>query len=320
MGETNIGWTDRSANPFLARLAGSTATKGGYSSGVGHYCEKVSAGCRNCYSSTLQPKFGLPIFQDARNGAVEHFLNAARFDEVLRRKKSTRFFWCDMTDMFGSWVPDEWIAACFGVMAATPHHTHQILTKRPERAVDWFEGSHDIQAAACAALDSIGFERGCGSAFEGDEWPLPNVHLGVSVEDQANADKRIPLLLQCPAAVRWVSYEPALGPLDLRMPALHDSPEETPTKPIANPAEPDDWKYWAARDRGISWLVAGGESGTGHRPVDPAWIDSVVAQCVAAHVSVFVKQDSGPKPGKQGRLSDETWARKEFPRAVEASR
>jgi len=326
MGATAIGWTEFSVNPIRARLAGSGKTSGGYSSGVGHYCEKVSQGCARCYSSALQPKFGLPQFQDARNGAVESFFDGAKLEEVLRRKKPTRFFWCDMTDMFGSWVPFEWIAACFGAMAATPRHAHQVLTKRPERALEFFSewlpqtqaDQRSTPAEICRAL-ALHFIPGAGKTPEGPwtkqaqpflgydtRWPLPNVHLGVSVEDQANANKRIPLLLQCPTAVRWISYEPALGPLNLHPWLCRYGSTERPEQRYGSPCEP--------RPDGLSWLVAGGESGHGHRECDPAWIDAVVSQCVEANVSVFVKQDSGPRPGKQGRLSDATWARKEFPR------
>lgn len=123
MGETSIEWTDFSINPIRARLGNA----------VGHYCEKTSPGCKNCYSSRLQPRFRMPQFQEQRRADVKHWLDVSKLDDVLRRRKPTKYFWCDMCDMFGDWVPDEWIAACFGVMAATPQHTHQVLTKRSKR-------------------------------------------------------------------------------------------------------------------------------------------------------------------------------------------
>lgn len=339
MGATEIGWTDFSTNPWRARRAGSTATKGGYASGVGHYCEKISAGCKNCYSSALQPKFGLPVFQEQRGGAVESFFDASKLDEVLRRRKPTKIFWCDMTDMFGSWVPFEWIAACFGVMAATPHHTHQVLTKRPARALAFFGWLDERAAAAgsfrvaiCAAQASQMMNRPADFmpdlVSEWPSWPLPSVHIGVSVEDQQRADERIPLLLKCPAAVRWISAEPLLSEVDLDMGRCetHDRDfveigdlGEYCSECGAEGASGElSYGHWldACADidqPGINWVVVGGESGAGHRPVDPAWVDSIVAQCTTAGVPVFVKQDSGPKPGRQGRLSAETWARKEFP-------
>jgi protein gp37 len=340
MGATEIGWTDFSTNPFRAHLAESTATKGGYASGVGHYCEKISAGCKNCYSSALQPKFGLPAFQEQRGGAVESFFDASKLGEVLRRKKPTKIFWCDMTDMFGSWVPFKWVAACFGVMAATPQHTHQVLTKRPERALEFFRWLGGMVGTdvftgrqMVAETDPL---MGCSmqasrvltekadmalmlSAYQKpSKWPLPNVHLGVSIEDQQRADERIPLLLKCPATVRWISAEPLLGPV--RLDDISDGGAGV-LKPLAGlhwvPGSDRDGNPGMVLSGGkgaaIGWVVVGGESGAGHRPVDPAWVDSIVAQCTAAGVPVFVKQDSGPKPGRQGRLSAETWARKEFP-------
>jgi protein gp37 len=220
MSATSIEWTDHSINPLRARLGGR----------VGHYCQKVSPGCKNCYSSRTQPRFGMPTFSDARSEAIEHLLDPRKLEEVLHRKKPTKWFWCDMTDMFGDWVPFEWIAACFGVMAATPHHTHQVLTKRPQRALEWFKWI----AGLPVSLGGPSVNAGRGVRWFAwnhcDEqmahlrvhdpaqpwiWPLPNVWLGTSAENQATADERIPMLLDCPAAVRFISAEPLLGPLEL---------------------------------------------------------------------------------------------------------
>jgi protein gp37 len=285
VGETSIEWTNFSVNPFRARLPGA-GSKGGYSSGVGHYCEKVSPGCKNCYSSATQPRFGLPQFQEQRNGVVEPFFDASKLTEVLRRKAPTKWFWCDMTDMFGDWVPFEWVAACFGVMAATPQHTHQVLTKRPARALEFFrwlqdktDRGHMDPSSRCwsEAMRATEHDPVVRAVSPRPPWPLPNVHLGVSVEDQRRADERIPLLLQCPAAVRWVSAEPLLGPVDLaRIPW-----GQIPTDVLCG---------WASPDDGIKWVVLGGESGPGARPFDVAWARSIVAQCRAASVPVFVKQ------------------------------
>src|SRR5665213_1066178 len=123
MQRTSIQWTEFTNNVFRARVAGSTAMKGGYASGVGHHCVKVSPGCKNCYASDIQPRFGLPVFQDQRkDDAPEVWLDASKLQAVLRRKAPAKIFWHDMTDMFGERVSNEWIAACFGVMAATPQH------------------------------------------------------------------------------------------------------------------------------------------------------------------------------------------------------
>jgi protein gp37 len=145
-------------------------------------------------------------------------------------------------------------------------------------------------------------------------WPLPNVHLGVSIEDRATADERIPLLLQCPAAVRWVSYEPALGPVDFG-PWLRF--QETRCEGRKSRIHCNHWydggRCCSCGDPAmLDWIVVGGESGPGRRPFEIDWLRSAADQCQAAGVPVFVKQDSGPKPGMQGRIPDELWI-KEMP-------
>ncbi len=300
MGKTSIEWTDFSVNPIRARLGDR----------VGHYCEKVSPGCKHCYSSRLQPRFGLPVFQDQRNAGVEPFLDQSKLQEVLRRRKPTRWFWCDMTDMFGEWVPFEWVAACFGVMAATPHHTHQVLTKRPERMLAWF----DWISKSLVSLGGPEVNAGRGVKWYASNWldeirvydphhpwvwPLPNVWLGTSVENQKRADERIPLLLRCPAVVRFLSVEPLLGWVDL-LSALggpcpdcgHPIEEHSATSRIVGCTH----EYEAicgcrtvARDL-LHWVIVGGESGHGARQCGVEWLRSVVRQCRDAGVPVFVKQ------------------------------
>lgn len=132
MAETSIQWTDHSINPIRARLKTDLSVSG-------HYCEKLSAGCANCYASNLQKRFGMPAFLGTSGrglDVVKPFLDEFKLVEVLRRQKPTKYFWCDMTDMFGSWVPDEWIDLCFATMALTPQHTHQVLTKRADRLTE----------------------------------------------------------------------------------------------------------------------------------------------------------------------------------------
>src|SRR5437868_3326416 len=105
MGKTTISWTDHSINPIRARSKATNA--------VGHYCEMTSPGCANCYSSNFQKRFNMPAFTaGTRRGDIEPFLDQSKLQEVLRRKKPTKYFWCDMTDLFGEWVPDEWIDRC----------------------------------------------------------------------------------------------------------------------------------------------------------------------------------------------------------------
>lgn len=281
MGKTPIEWTDFSINPIRARLGGA----------VGHYCEKVSPGCKNCYASRLQPRFRMPPFQEQRHEGVEPFLDASKLQEVLRRKKPTRWFWCDMSDLFGEWVPFEWIAACFGVMAATPQHTHQVLTKRPARALEFFEWLEARQVSQMGLPEETpDVARKALNGALWMNWPLPNVWLGVSAEDQQRADERIPLLLQCPAAVRFVSAEPLLGPIDftgIDFPGLNMAPAGR-FDALAGGGRGTDtpWR--------IDWVIVGGESGPGARPCNVQWIRSLVQQCRAAEGPVFVKQ-LGPR-------------------------
>jgi len=171
-------------------------------------------------------------------------------------------------------------------MAACPQHTFQVLTKRPKRALEFFAWllSHPEGIGPVLQVSAGPFwpEEGkddlleqVGEIYaEDDTWPLPNVHLGVSVEDEPSAVKRIPVILQCPASVHWVSMEPILGDIDL---------SQIPY--IAPP--------------GIDWVVVGGESGHGARPCNIEWIRSIVDQCQAAEVPVFVKQ-LGAKPTRKG--------------------
>ena len=261
MGITSIEWTDRSINPIRARLNGRT----------GHYCEKISPGCKNCYSSRLQPRFGMPQFQEQRgNSEIEHFFDVSKLKEVLRRRVPTKWFWCDMTDMFGHWVPEGWIAACFATMAATTWHTHQVLTKRANRmrsvVTELYanDGARLIESAEWLASQIDACHVG------EDEWtfPLKNVHLMVSCEDQQRADERIPHLLATPAAVRGISAEPLIGPLRLDG-FLRGKPSHGP---------------W------LDWIVVGGESGPGARDCKLNWLGDIVEQCRTAGVAVFCKQ------------------------------
>lgn len=301
MGATSIEWTrgedgsdGHTVNPIRARRRDG---KGKF----GHYCEKVSPGCTFCYASRFQPRVGLPQFSGTHGRRlleeVEPYLDASKLREVLSRKKPTTYFWSDMTDLFGHWVPNEWIATCFGVMAATPWHTHQVLTKRAERlallgatlGLETF-GEAVARAAeyhAGIVWDSRGSERHLYPANTGDisrrriwpGWPLPNVWIGVSVEDQQRADERIPFLLRTPAAVRFLSCEPLLGPVDLSrwigygsetMGLLEDPPIEGR----------------------ISWAICGGESGAAGkaRPMHREWAESLRDQCADAGVPFFMKQ------------------------------
>lgn len=124
--KTSIEWCTHSLNPI--RL------------GKGHYCEKISPGCKLCYASRLQFRFGNPEFQDQRGDTSSVYLNEGTLREPLRMRKPARIFWNDMSDLFGDWVPDDWIDRHFAVMALTPQHTHLVLTKRAKRMREYFAG------------------------------------------------------------------------------------------------------------------------------------------------------------------------------------
>lgn len=292
MGATTISWTDHSINPIRARSNGS----------VGHYCEKLSAGCALCYASRLQQRFRMPSFPGhAKPGLdkVELFLDGSKLEEVLARKKPTKFFWADCTDLFGYWVPDDWLDRCFAVMAITPHHVHQVLTKRPNRMAEYLNAPGLVDRLKAAALVVAGpvlpgrrwderWDVRNARCFE--TWPLPSVWLGTSCENQAAADERIPHLLRCPSAVRFLSCEPLLGPIDL----THMDVEKAGDK---------DWCWINSltgrqTDMGrpcrdvptVHWIIVGGESGTGARTCDPQDIYSIVNQCERTRIACFVKQ------------------------------
>src|SRR3990170_3702838 len=156
----------------------------------------------NCYASALNIRRGTGhAYLPANRDKVEWRLNERELAAILRRRKPARIFMCDMTDLFHEDVPDEFIAAIWKTIANAPQHTFQVLTKRPERMRAFLHRTEGLGAVA---------------DFTGTPYPLPNVWLGVSVENQRMADERIPVLLDTPAAVRFLSCEPLLGPLDLR--------------------------------------------------------------------------------------------------------
>jgi len=305
MAKTSIEWTDFSINPIRARWKigmdpNYLSSRLPYHSG--HYCEKISPGCKNCYASRLQPRFGLPTFSEAiaQRDDIEVYLDESKLQQVLRRKKPTKYFWCDMSDMFGSWVPDEWTNKCFATMALTPQHTHQVLTKRAERMQAYFAPGRyrDCQVADQAKIihTSVSpFKLPSEAVFDArrvargepwliDTWPLSNVWLGVSAENQDTFDERVPLLMDTPAAVRFISYEPALGPVDFSL--------WRPVETIGGV----EFERW------IDWIIAGGESGPGARPSIPEWFRSLRDQCQAAGVPYFFKQwgEWAPAPNRTG--------------------
>src|SRR5690606_9507585 len=281
---TTIEWTQGTWNPVSG-------------------CTRVSPGCDNCYamrqahrfSGNCQPYEGLTTI---RRGKVD-WTGSVRFVpemlEVPLQRKPTTWFVNSMSDLFHESLTNEQIAAVFGVMAATHQHTYQILTKRPQRMRDWFAwvGDDGLRWSRMVAAirqnyphrPALGRRVIEGLDSQVLQWPLPNVWLGVSCEDQARANERIPLLLETPATVRFVSAEPLLGPIALRAWMPRHAVTET-----------DDCAPWcsACGPTGplprIDWVIVGGESGPGARPCDVDWIRSIVRQCREAGTACFVKQ------------------------------
>ena len=264
MAETTIEWTDKVWNPLRG-------------------CSRVSEGCQHCYAETMAGRFsgpGMPFDGltrptiHGRRWTGEVRLLPEKLNEPLGWKKPSRIFVNSMSDLFHESVPNDFILRVWHTMSTTPRHTYQILTKRPERMMrvlnEFSEGRWMIERVSL-----------------GRDLPLPNVWLGVSVENQAAADERIPLLLETPAAVRWISAEPLLGPLDLReyLGCGHRIGETGGdiVCSICLEARVRD-EPW------LDWIVAGGESGPGARPMRPDWARSVHDQCQRASVPFFFKQ------------------------------
>jgi protein gp37 len=293
-------------------------------------CALVSPGCTNCYAMKVaarnaigtmpQPNY-VGLTKPSKAGEVwtgKIALVESALTKPLAWRKPRRIFVNSMSDLFHEDVPDSYIDKVFAVMALAPQHTLQVLTKRAGRMRGYLFG--DGLAARIAAAGARMMEDGDNvhDRLLGLAWPLPNVWLGVSVEDQARADERIPLLLDTPAALRWISAEPLLGPVDLKRTGygVHDDFKDCGGHP--DPAYPPDsvgvgytdalrGEYWhgtrtpdgqeprASWEVGIryprlDWVVAGGESGAKARPMHPDWARALRDQCDAAGVPFFFKQ------------------------------
>lgn len=242
---TKIEWADKVWNPVTG-------------------CTKVSAGCKNCYAETIAKRFwGDRKFTDVQ---IHH----DRLEIPIKCKKPTRYFVNSMSDLFHKDVPYLFIQRVFAIMALCPQHEFLVLTKRQGRMWELMEAGRLANRVGNIMKFPDWVRLPAGRTFPRyyRSWPLPNVMLGVSVEDQAMANERIPLLLQTPAAKRFVSYEPALD--RIAIPSLATG--------------------------GIDLIIMGGESGPGFRPMNLQWARSVRDQCKAAGVPFFFKQTSGKGP------------------------
>jgi len=252
---TGIEWTDETWNPVTG-------------------CTKVSEGCDNCYAERITNRFGGP-------GAFDTVvLHPERLDKPLHWRKPRRVFVNSMSDLFHEDVPEAFIAAAFEIMGSSPQHTFQILTKRPGRMASllnrWSTGEPSYRRED-GIIDVNEMPLDADSRYAGEygrTWPLPNVWLGVSVETQRWADVRIQKLVETPAAVRFLSCEPLLGPITFRWAKWHP------------------WRDSNHLDglRMLDWVIVGGESGPGARPPELDWVRDIIKECTDAEVACFVKQ------------------------------
>ena len=274
--KSSIEWTDATWNPVTG-------------------CSRVSKGCENCYAERLAATRlrNHPSRQDLTdsngrwNGEVR--FNPQWLDWPLRAQRPRRIFVAAHGDLFHENAPDAWIDSIFAVMALSGRHVFQVLTKRPERMRAYMHVGEGRMAGAIMGWLAAGpaapvpisprrrFDllRIADAGRPWFDWPPPNVWLGVSAEDQATADERVPILLDTPPAVRWLSAEPLLGPLEID-----------------------------ASLAGLDWVVAGGESGPGARPMEAAWARSLRNQCLCADVPFFFKQWGGRTSKAGGAVLD----------------
>lgn len=270
---SKIEWTDETWNPVRG-------------------CTKVSTGCKNCYAETFAERWrGIP--GHAYEQGFDLRLVPEKLDAPLHWRKPRRVFVNSMSDLFHEGVPFEFIDRVFAVMALTPHHTYQVLTKRPARMAEYMASQYG--GGAWNRIRGIDFLSGelVNSSGRCQDWPLPNVWAGTSVENQAAADERIPHLLKCPAPVRFLSVEPLLGQINLFC-RYRDGAKCNALK-IADISDGAP-----SGDTAIHWVIVGGESGPGARPCDVQLIRDIVKQCKEAGVPCFVKQLGANIAGEQG--------------------
>lgn len=304
MAKSKIEWTEYSWNPITG-------------------CTPISEGCQNCYAkrmaNRLRGRCGYP--------ADEPFkvtLHKDRLEEPLRWKKPRKVFVCSMSDLFHEDVPNEFIDYVFAVMGRSQQHTFILLTKRPERMREYLQAGRYQQILNIAyrlKFRPEGLGKGIDNPKDMRWWP--NVWIGVTAENQQRADERIPILLQIPAAVRFVSVEPMLGPVDLTRIGgdWYGNGRINALKGLQN----DDTyvnEYnlrWKAKHCGeLDWVICGSESGPNHKKTKIEWIRDLREQCISANVPFFLKQmEINGRMVKMPELDGKIWA--QFPEVQYAS-
>ncbi|MFJ2477067.1 DUF5131 family protein [Streptomyces sp. NPDC087659] len=267
--DTSIEWTDTTWSPVTG-------------------CDRISPGCDNCYALTMARRLkamGQPRYQRDGNPRTSGpgfgvSIHPDAVNEPLSWRKPRRVFVNSMADLFHQDVDQAWIADVFAVMAAATGHTFQVLTKRHARM------RHILNDPAWVGQVRA---RAIGKGLPADAWwwPISNVWLGVSVETQQWADLRIPALLATPAAVRFLSCEPLLGPVDLKHSVISMGSERGHglTASFVHAGGCCEQQL-----HGINWVIVGGESGAKARPMHPDWARSLRDQCAAASIPFFFKQ------------------------------
>lgn len=278
MSKSSIEWTQETWNPVTG-------------------CTRVSEGCDHCYAVTMTRRLeamGQEKYRGLVNPGKKHFNGQVKtHEEVLTLplgiKKPTTFFVNSMSDLFHEAVPFEFVDKVFAVMALTPRHTYQVLTKRPDRMAEYFQRGKAKNTVMnkfwvdAAELELKVEKFKCLWLWIICPEILPNVWMGTSIENQKAADERIPELLKVPAAVRFLSCEPLLGAINLRKWLMIQTDLDGNTRGFGY----------------LHWVIAGGESGHGARPMHPDWVRSLRDQCVAAGVPFFFKQWGEWMPGSE---------------------
>ena len=304
-GNTKIQWTEKTWNPIVG-------------------CAKISLGCSNCYAEkeaarnvvrltasaktekglATRDAYAQSVHRNGKHWSGKVGLMPHRLTEPMSWRKPAMIFANSMSDLFHEDVPTSYIDQVFAVIALTPRHTYQVLTKRPQRMRSYLAGleQEGVTERLSAAADEFGEDAGSWLSnfingwsmpeqFKDDNpcdgtirrWPLPNVWLGTSVEDQKTANIRLPYLADCPAVVRFLSCEPLLGHIRLTTGIYSQGSGKVGTSL-------DD----------IHWVIAGGESGQNARPCDVNWLRFMRDQCEIFGVPFFLKQ-VGAKPVSSGK-------------------
>lgn len=262
---TAIQWTDATWSPIVG-------------------CSRVSAGCEHCYAERMAYRLGAMGVEQYRGltrqtdhgprWTGETRLVESALGQPLKWRKPRMIFVCSMSDLFHESVPDEWIDRVFKIMLTAKHHTYQVLTKRPARMRQF------LTERVSVPWGGFTFGVDCGR----------HIWIGTTCENQQAADERIPHLLATPAAVRFVSVEPMLGPVDLTDITIGAEHWDALSMHEAHEADSD------GPGTRLDWVIVGGESGPGARPMHPQWARDVRDQCMGAGVPYFMKQMSRREP------------------------